>query len=104
MDIQEKIRELEGQRDKINDKIEVLRELLGEEVPGVRNEHSVVKKYDAVSVQLPVYTQAPTLEERLGVKARVGLNGEKIIEEWLDGSEQYNHLQGDALTKGSVLN
>lgn len=98
MDIQEKIRELEGQRDKINDKIEVLRELLGEDIP------VVVKKYDAVSVQLPIYTQAPTLEERLGVKARVGLNGEKIIEEWLDGSEQYNHLQGDALTKGSVLN
>ncbi len=98
MDIQDKIRELEAQRDKINDKIEVLRELLGEDMP------VVVKKYDAVSVQLPVYTKAPTLEERLGVKARVGLNGEKIIEEWLDGSEQYNHLQGDALTKGSVLN
>ena len=98
MDIQEKIRELEGQRDKMNDKIAVLRELLGEDMP------VVVKKYDAVSVQLPIYTQAPTLEERLGVKARVGLNGEKIIEEWLDGSEQYNQLQGDALTKGSVLN
>lgn len=96
MDIHAKIRELEAQRDKINDKIEVLRELVGDEVP------SVVKKHEAVV--LPVYTKAPSLEERLGVKARVGANGEKIIEEWLDGSEQYNHLQGDALTKGSVLN
>lgn len=103
MDIHAKIRELEAQRDKINDKIEVLRELVGDDndvESAVNNAPQV--KHEAVV--LPMYTKAPSLEERLGVKARVGANGEKIIEEWLDGSEQYNHLQGDALTKGSVLN
>jgi len=100
--IRAKLEALYKEKEKIDEKIALLLELLmeeGETVQVAVNNAPQVKH----EVSLPVYTKAPSLEERLGATVKIGANGERIIEEWIEGSEVYGHMDSTAIGKGHAI-